>query len=427
MAAHCAQQCAGSAAAFIGDDQRQWLIAVDREQDNIRGALEWAVANDDAETALTIAGGASWPHWLAGTSVEGKRWLDDAFRCTGEASESARALALTGRGLIAFQLGAPAGVDADLEAALAFFRANDDVASMALTYSFYAEVAAARGDIEEGRRRRREVLAFYLGLPDADPFVLGARAYSLAKLAVLDGDLTQAEDCYRQAADGFSKVGRPMMRSMCLGMIADFAERTGDSAAAVAHLDEAIEINDSLGLRGFSGALLARLGWALLQCGDPARAESVCRRSLEIGRRLNHTPALFTAQTALSVVHRLHGRSDAAAAAATEALELAMAGGPRRLSNRIDVQADALGGTAACCVVLGGLAADAGAGERAALLLGRADRLRDEAGVAVPRLQVDDLARTRRAAVALIGEDAFLAAFEAGQQGRLGHEVPIRP
>ena len=107
MCAVCVRLC--------GDDQGAWLIAVDQEQDNLRAALEWAVANDDAETALTIAGGVSWPYWLAGTSVEAKRWLDDAFRCKGEVSERARALALTGRGLIEFQLGKPENVDADLE------------------------------------------------------------------------------------------------------------------------------------------------------------------------------------------------------------------------------------------------------------------------------------------------------------------------
>ena len=94
MAAHFAQLCARSAAAYIGDEQRAWLIAIAHEQDNLRAALEWAVANDDAETALTIAGGASWAHWLAGTAVEAKRWLDEAFACTGEVSDGTRAMAL---------------------------------------------------------------------------------------------------------------------------------------------------------------------------------------------------------------------------------------------------------------------------------------------------------------------------------------------
>ena len=71
MAAHFAALCAQSAAAYTGDQQRAWLTAMDQEHDNLRAALDWAVANDDAETALTIAGGASWPHWLAGMVVGG--------------------------------------------------------------------------------------------------------------------------------------------------------------------------------------------------------------------------------------------------------------------------------------------------------------------------------------------------------------------
>ena len=65
-------------------------IAVAEEQDNLRAALEWAVATDDAETALTIAGGASWAHWLAGTAVEAKRWLDEAFACAGDGRATPR-------------------------------------------------------------------------------------------------------------------------------------------------------------------------------------------------------------------------------------------------------------------------------------------------------------------------------------------------
>ena len=118
MAAHFSRLCAESADAYIGDRQRAWLTAIDHEQDNLRGALEWAVANDDAESALTIAGGASWTHWLRGTMVEGRRWLEAAFSCGGDASDGARGLALTGRGLLDFQLGAPERADADLEAAL---------------------------------------------------------------------------------------------------------------------------------------------------------------------------------------------------------------------------------------------------------------------------------------------------------------------
>ncbi len=427
MAAHYAHLCARSAAAFSGDEQRAWLTTVMREQDNLRGALEWAVANGDAETALTIAGGASWTHWLAGTAVEGKRWLDDAFRGPGEPSERARALALTGRGLISFQLGGAAdAVDADLRDALAISRRLDDLASLTLTYSFYAEVAAARGDVEEGRRRRLEVLDYYVRRPD-EPMVLAARAYSRAKLAVLDGDLATGERCYREAAEGFSRIDRPMMRSMCLGMVADFDERAGDYGAAIANLREAVATNDALGLRGFTGALLARLGWALLQAGDAGGAERRYDRALDLARRLDYTAVVFLALTGHAALHRLHGRDAEAVSAAVEALELHLAGSPRRLANRIDARSDVLAGAAVCCAVLAGVAADEGRDERAAWLLGQATHLRDDAGTPVPVFQRDDLARSRAAALGRLGADAFAAAFAAGGRGVLGRDVSLRP
>ena len=84
MAAHYAQLLRAERsrvhrrrAASVADGDRP-------EHDNLRAALDWAIANDDAETALLIAGGAAWPHWLTGMVVEGRRWLDDAFACGGE-------------------------------------------------------------------------------------------------------------------------------------------------------------------------------------------------------------------------------------------------------------------------------------------------------------------------------------------------------
>jgi predicted ATPase/DNA-binding SARP family transcriptional activator len=426
MAAHYFRLCARSAASYVGDDQRAWLIEVDHEQDNIRGALEWAVANDDAETALTIAGGVSWAHWLAGTAVEGKRWLDDAFRCAGAASDGARALALTGRGLIDFQLGAPAGVDADFEAALAIFHDRDDMASLSLTYGFWAEVAVARGDLAEGRRRRIELLDFYLGLPEG-PFVIAVRAYSRAKLGGLDGDLERSERYYREAADGFAQIDRPMMRAMCLGMVADFEERRGNYTDAINNLDEAVATNDALGLRGFNGSLLARLGWALLQDGDTARAELAYNRALDLARRLSNTQVAFLALAGRAVLHRRDGRKATAAEAATEALELYLAGEPRRLANRIDPRADLLAGAAVCCTELGILAVEGGHAEQAARLLGHAERLRSDVGVPVPRFQGNDLDQAREAASALLGPEAFAAAFDLGKHGQLGQDVTFKP
>ncbi len=412
MAAHFAQLCSQSAAAFTGDRQRAWLTAMDQEHDNLRAALEWAVANDDAETALMIAGGAAWPHWLTGMVVEGRRWLDDAFACSGEADERTRALALTGRGLLDFLAGAVEHCDDDLETALEIFERHGDVESMALAHSFYAEQAAVRGDFDEACRRRRTVLDFYGEAPD-DPFAVAARVYSQAKLAILEGDLDAAERHYRAATEGFARLDRPVMSSMCLGMVADFDERAGDYPAAIVTLEAAIETNQAL-LGGFTGSLQARLGWVLLHDGQPERAEAQYRRALESARRVRHTMVLFQAQAGMAALHGQRRQDEEAVMAATEALALFRADDFRRFRNRIDPTTDLQASAAVCCEVLAAIAMRRGEAERAAALLGQAGRLRDESGVEVPAFQREDRDRAESAARAALGPAGFRAAYDEG-------------
>ena len=420
MAQHFAALCAQSAAAYSGEGQRAWLTAVDREHDNLRAALEWAVATDDAETALTIAGGASWFHWLAGMQPEGKRWLDDAFGCTGVADERTRAIALVGRGLLDFLTGAPEHSDENLAAALEIFTRHDDRPSMMLANAFYAEVAAALGDRDEARRRRQIVIDFYDQAPD-DPFSIAARSYSCGKLAILDGDITAAEEHYRAASAGFARMDRPVMLSITLDVVAEFDERAGDYAAAVDALDTAIATNDACGLRGYTGSLFARLGWALLHEGDVERAELNFERALEVARRVGNEPVVMLALTGMAVVDRSHGRDDAAVGAATEALELYRLGHSRRFRTRVDPKRDLPLAAAAAHLVLGAIAAERDDPGQAATRLGQTARLRADAGAKLPDLQQEDEQRARARAIAALGEAAFTTRYEAARRGA---EVP---
>jgi predicted ATPase/DNA-binding SARP family transcriptional activator len=424
MAARFAQLAAASTAAYIGANQRSWLATLAEEQDNLRAALEWAVDTGDAETALTIGGGASWAHWLSGTAVEGKRWIEQAFATTGAVSETTRATALTGRALLSVQVGEPDGVDADFEAALAIFERAGDIAGLAFTHSFYAEVAAARGDIDEARRRRRNLLAFYEALPD-DPFTIATRFYSTAKLARLGDDLVSAERCYRAAADAFARIDRPMMHAMTLGMVADFDERAGDYAAADARLAEAIDVNETLGLRGINAALLARQGWVRLHDGELDRAADAYQRAFDLARPLHNRPVIFHAATGMAVLHRLAGRNGDAHEAACEALMFHLVGGPRRLSNRVDAYADVVTAAAAAASVLACVAADAGRAERAARLFGHAARLRDEVAGRLPALLDDDARQAAARVAASLGPDAYADALAAGERGDLAADLAV--
>ena len=76
--------------------------------------------------------------------IEGKRWLDDAFACGTDVDDRTLALGLTGRALLDFLAGTNHHTDDDFETAHEIFERHGDFASMAMAYSFYAELANVR-------------------------------------------------------------------------------------------------------------------------------------------------------------------------------------------------------------------------------------------------------------------------------------------
>jgi hypothetical protein len=163
----------------------------------------------------------------------------------------------------------------------------------------------------------------------------------------------------------------------------------------------------------------------LLQSADIERAEVMAGRALDQGRRLRSTQVLFLALTASAVLHRRRGRDGQAASAATEAVGLYRQGWPRRFRNRIDPELEVVTAVAACCALLGMLAVEEGDPVHGAQLLGHADRLRGGRGAPVPAFQHDDIGRAQHSATAVLGQDAYAAAFEQGQRLDLGELLAL--
>src|SRR5205814_2062420 len=90
---------------FLSDDE--FTARQDPEHDNLRGALEWALAGDDLDAAIALLVGLG-NLWLSrGLLREALVWFDRVLGHPGMATAPLRYRALCARGVMAFVDGRP--------------------------------------------------------------------------------------------------------------------------------------------------------------------------------------------------------------------------------------------------------------------------------------------------------------------------------
>ncbi|WP_345342917.1 ATP-binding protein, partial [Rhodococcus olei] len=91
----CRQLALDAEADWIGARQLDWIDRLDREQPNLREALEFALADDTATDSVLAFASALQPFWYSlGRFGEGRHWLDRALAVTPAAASAVRAKAL---------------------------------------------------------------------------------------------------------------------------------------------------------------------------------------------------------------------------------------------------------------------------------------------------------------------------------------------
>jgi predicted ATPase/DNA-binding SARP family transcriptional activator len=452
---HCryfAALCARGQAAFRGEDQAAWLREVNREADNIRGALAWSIEQNDAATAVSMAGGLGWSWWITGRTGEGCRWLDAALACRGYAPPRARALAKTWACVVSSftesHIGSAFG---NLEEAIALWREADDTVGLADATALLAEAESSAHSSTRALSLYDEAHALYAR--GTDPWSRARAALCAGRAAHLRGELDDA--------DRFAAVWKAHVESA--GVIwglttvrADtraFAEIRGDLGVDVAETKRALAAARQLALSGPEPFLIARLGHLAVLDGDIRGAEHRYAEALARAEELGNWTCIPLVLNGRAIARKVAGRLDDAVADASEAARLyeraASARGvilsyatlgfvaqrQRRWMDAADFHslcatyARDMGHGPSIALTLEGLAGpecERGRAQHAATLLGAAHRQRADAGGVPPGPESDVEQITARVRAAL-GEPKYAEAFEVGRRSALADlEPPLR-
>jgi predicted ATPase/DNA-binding SARP family transcriptional activator len=259
-----------------GPQQGVWIERLEREQNNLRAALQWALEQGDAVTSLRL-GSALWLFWhVRGHYSEGRRWLD-AVSALPVADESGldrvRAQVLAGAGVLAGDQGDSAWAIGRLEEAAALARQAGDAAGLAGILAWLGWAAYEHGDWPRAVRAYEESLA-------------------LARQRGPAGEGTVA---------------------FVLNALGEVARQRGEQAAAWAYYEESLalwrRLDDALGVR----CALQNLGRITYLGGDAEQAGKLFRESLVLAWKDRDHKHMAEAMVGLATVAQAAERSPRAA------------------------------------------------------------------------------------------------------------------
>ena len=289
---------------LTGADQKAWIKRLDREQDNLRAALHWAIEHHAGELAQRMAG-ALQPFWLTrGYWSEGRRWLEEALAMDSGATlaPAVRAKTLFGAGILTrFEF---ARARMLLEASLTLYRALADKTGVLMALVELCRITAYQDDQTAKKAFLAEAASLLETLPDT---VVKASAYSDLALVMVDLGASQyPPETARFLAESeriHRALNNPTGLALALIRQASGALFEGDFTLLASRLDEAERLALELGDERILGRLAGIRVLRDVQEGDFAAVRLRLDDSLQQSVNRGDHPAPFWLPILAAVLH----------------------------------------------------------------------------------------------------------------------------
>ena len=353
-----------------GPDQVAWLDRLEKEMDNIRAALEWAL-DVDVESGLRMASALFWFWHIRTGKTEGIEWLERGLEMEAQERNGAslslaqamirgkalnaigslmimhgdadRAVALSEESLkLHEELGASGhrgmahalwniaqgtSYHEDLDRAWeltersrALFREAGDTFGVAQCLDHLGSYALIRADYDLAKQIWEEDLALRRQLGDKDGIAWSLSL--LANLALWKGEREQAWTLYTESKNAFREIGNKWAVSMALSGMGSVMLSKGDFEAAAKLYEEALAYGRDMGDQNTIAGRrydLARVAWSM---GEYERAAKMYEDTLSIVQKMNNKSAVAGTLVDLGTVALVQGDLELAASRYEESIAI---------------------------------------------------------------------------------------------------------
>ncbi|HMA38305.1 MAG TPA: tetratricopeptide repeat protein [Chloroflexia bacterium] len=261
-----------------GAGRSLWLDRLEREHDNFRAALDWALAHDSA-LGLRLAA-ALWPFWWGrGHWSEGRTRLAQ-YLAAGPARTAARAKALQGAGTLAYYQGDYAQARPLHEEGLAIYREVGDPTGTAALLIDVASYPRDAGEQAAATALLQESLALYQA---ADNRLGMAHAFlALGFTPVVTGTFTETEPALSRSLALYRVLGSDRGIMWALNAQAEVARHDRKYVLARELYAECVELCRILGDQHYLIVVLHNFAHCLLADGQPDPARTLFLEALPI-------------------------------------------------------------------------------------------------------------------------------------------------
>ncbi|KXX59639.1 protein kinase domain-containing protein [Rhodococcus sp. LB1] len=276
-------------AEWISARQLDWIARLQREQPNLREALEFSI-DDDPAAGLRTAAALHW-FWLSqGFLNEGRRWLDQLLAHHSGPPTLDSIMALYCDSVMA-------NVQGDLDAGTTLVEGARTLTAQISDPLIRAYVdcaggllAVCRGDLPRACSQLETALAVFSERRDRTLEV--AALYLLGLAYELSGSTDRGNQCHERVLAITEQYGEKMYRSYSLWALGISVWRQGGTDRSVRLLEQSLELTRQVHSPRVATAGLEALAWIACELHDAPRAAVLLGAAEELARSMG-TPAVM--------------------------------------------------------------------------------------------------------------------------------------
>jgi len=310
-----------AAPELIGVEQNVWLARLERDHDNLRAALTWALDHQQVSLAQRL-GGALWRFWwVRGHVLEGNRWFARILGLNDDSTTLERGMSIFGAGTMAEHLG-------DYDRAPELYRAALEVARAGGHRSLTAQAVQALGLVAQDQGRYDEAVALYQEAHAIFAEIghrrgLISTTHNLGSISYYRGDIVDAEEQYTETLHLMRDIGDQGGMSMVLGNLGVIALARGDFRRAKLYQEETLSLTRVAKNNLATGIALTNLADAERYLGNYDQSEALYRESLVLFEALGTVRLIASANIGLGLIAQACGDNARAVEHLTWALTVA--------------------------------------------------------------------------------------------------------